>query len=149
MKSFKNFLAEAISPSRKRLLDKKSKEGRWKLRYEKYHKMTDEQKDQGVQEVFGDYISKMPANQGIDKNIVRSNLPHHHAQLLNMAITHFESGLDKKKEGLDFHHFDTFAEGRRRLAIAKHVVKKHLGEPYANMLANNDTREILKRLAHG
>jgi hypothetical protein len=155
MFSFKEFISESISPGRERYLArmgnrKKTREDRYKEREQPT--LSDEEKDAHVNNTF---------NRQLLKKVRKSHDPSRpigelsdDAKALGRAIVyHFDQGTRKKEESFDKQFypdheegFKRFSEGHHMIRIARHAMRTHLGDHFAQLLPNNQSREVLRRL---
>lgn len=158
MKSFKTWLDESVkprrsksskSPGRRAYLERKyshSKEEKFKAQMPP---MSDYDKEEHIQNHFKfDTIDKVVRSSHDPKapiDLTRP-LPDSVKALARAFVYHFEDGIRQQSEGLKYNHPPTFEKGRRQILAATHGMNKYIGEHHRNLMVDNNTRPVLKKL---
>lgn len=159
MKNFKQFIHESISPSRTSYLKRNAGQPLWSredtLRKHKQPEMSDEEKNEHVNKTFNSQLlKKVRKSHDPTKPIdLTSKLPEDVKALGRNIIYHFEQGIRKKEEAKNKQFYpnnkdaqNRFNEGHHMIRIARHAMRTHLGDHFAQLLPHNESREVLRKL---
>ncbi len=159
MFSFKQYISEGISPSRKGYLERKGKMKNITrediFREREQPSLSDEEKDEHVNSTFNkQLLQRVRKSHDPSRPIDMTKGLSEDAKALGRAIIyHFDQGARKKEESYNKQFYPDkeeaykrFSEGHHMIRIARHAMKTHLGDHFANLLPNNKSREVLRTL---
>lgn len=155
MLKFSQYIKEArrsqssVSPSRQRYIERmndSTREGKFKSQLPKF---SNEELDDHIANNFSfdlrDKVKRSSHDPSAPIDMTRP-LPDSVKALARAAVYHFEDGVRKTGEGLKYDHFPTYSEGKKQIFAASKLMKSHVGEHFGQLMTDNQTRPILKKL---